>query len=137
MAVKTRNISKNFANNFLKKAEEYSQTMKDELLANRWNATVLNSIHCGISSVDAVTAALLGLRHAGERHEEVISLIRTLPLPPDEINSKCRQLQDLLRIKNAAEYEERLMTESDAASADKNADRLFSWAKDIVKKKLG
>ena len=60
---------------------------------------------------------MLGVRHAGERHEDAIGLLQTVNLPREIVKTKSRQLSRLLAIKNAAEYEERLMTEKDAIEA--------------------
>lgn len=57
---------------------------------------------------------MLGVRHAGERHEDAISLLQTVSLPRDVLTAKSKQLSRLLGIKNAAESEERLMREDDA-----------------------
>lgn len=50
------------------------------------------------------------------------------------MQSKNRQLLDLLRIKNSAEYEEKLMTETNASDSIKNADRFSKWVKEMLNK---
>jgi len=42
-------------------------------------------------------------------------------------------LQLLLQLKNKAEYEEKLMTESNASDSIKNASRFFNWVKELLK----
>ena len=75
---------------------------------------MINCIHAGISASDALLVFFKEVRSIGEKHEDVLSLLKTLEFERDEINNKVRQLQRLLQIKNAAEYEERLMTENDS-----------------------
>jgi hypothetical protein len=94
----------------------------------------MNAVHCGISACDAVTVFLLGVRHAGERHEDAISLFQTVGLPRDVLTAKSKQLSRLLGIKNAAQYEERLMDEDDAKEAVRDAERFFSWVKEFLSK---
>ena len=94
----------------------------------------MNAVHCGISACDAVTVFMLGVRHAGERHEDAISLFQTVGLPRDVLTAKSKQLSRLLGIKNVAEYEERLMDEDDAKEAVRDAERFFSWVKEFLSK---
>jgi hypothetical protein len=70
----------------------------------------------------------------GERHEDAISLFQTVGLPRDVLTAKSKQLSRLLGIKNAAEYEERLMDEDDAKEAVRDAERFFSWVKEFLSK---
>ena len=116
---------------YLKKAEEFFETMEDSYSKGRFNSTVSNAIHCAISSADALTVFYKGVWHAGERHEDVISLINSLGL--ENVNKKNRQLLNLLQIKNSAEYEETLMNESNALNSTKNAEKFYSWVKELLK----
>lgn len=130
--MKTRNVDKHKYSNYLTKADEFFEIMKDSFAKRKFNAAVLNAIHCAMSSADALTVFYKGVRHAGERHEDVVSLLNTLGLP--DMQSKNRQLLDLLRIKNSAEYEEKLMTETNASDSIKNAERFSKWAKEMLNK---
>ena len=130
--MKTRNVDKHKYRNYLAKADEFFDIMNESISKRKFNAAVLNAIHCAISSADALTVFYKGVRHAGERHEDVVSLLNTLGLP--DMQSKNRQLLDLLRIKNSAEYEEKLMTETNAADSIKNAERFSKWVKEMLNK---
>ena len=129
--MKTRNVERFKYKNYLTKAEEFYEATNDSYTHRRFNATVLNAVHCAISSADALTVFYKEQRHAGERHEDVVNLLNSLGLP--DIQSKNRQLLALLAIKNGAEYEDRIMSESEAASAMKNAERFYKWVKDLLK----
>ena len=130
--MKTRNVDKHKYVNYLKKSDEFFEIMKDSFAKKKFNATVLNAIHCAMSLADALTVFYKGGRHAGERQEDVVSLLNTLGLP--DMQNKNRQLLDLLRIKNSAEYEEKLMTETNASDSIKNAERFFKWVKERLNK---
>jgi len=134
MSVRVRHVDKSVFENYLKKSEEYFGAAQECLRTGRWNAAVINAVHCGISACDALTVFMLGIRHAGERHEDAISLLQTAGLPKDVLMAKSRQLSRLLGIKNAAEYEERLMDKNDANEAVRDAERFFSWVKDFLTK---
>jgi len=111
---------------------ECHQAMKDAYDKGNWNAAVVNAVHSAISSADALTVFSKGVRHAGEKHEDVITLLQTIGLDPGTLKTKTRQLSRLLSIKNAAEYEERLMSKSDATSAVKDAERFLQWTKEML-----
>jgi HEPN domain-containing protein len=134
MSVRVRHVDKSLFKNYLRKSEECFNAALECLRARRWNAAVMNAVHCGISACDAVTVFMLGVRHAGERHEDAISLFQTVGLPRDVLTAKSKQLSRLLVIKNVAEYEERLMDEDDAKEAVRDAERFFSWAKEFLSK---
>ena len=128
--MKTRLVSKYLYTNYLKKATECFESAREAHVKGRWNAAVINCIHAGISASDALLVFFKEVRSIGEKHEDVLSLLKTLEFERDEINNKVRQLQRLLQIKNAAEYEERLMTENDSETALKDAERFFGWVKE-------
>ena len=130
--MKTRSVDKYKYNNYLIKAKEFFDAMNESFSKRKFNSTVLNAVHCAISSADALTVFYKGVRHAGERHEDVIVLLNTLGLA--EMQNKNKHLLKLLQIKNSAEYEEKLMTENNALDSIKNAEKFFKWVNDILKK---
>ena len=129
--MKTRNVDKHKYKNYLAKADEFFESMNDNFVKKRFNATVLNAIHCAISSTDALTVFYTGVRQAGDKHEDVVVLLNTLDLL--EIKNKNKQLLNLLSLKNSAEYEEKLMTESNASDSIKNTERFYNWVKSLLK----
>ncbi len=129
--MKTRNVDKHKYKNYLIKADEFFDSMNENFSKRKFNATVLNAIHCAISSADALTVFYKGVRHAGDRHEDVVVLLNTLEL--SEIKNKNKQLLGLLNIKNSAEYEEKLMIETDALNSIKNTERFYRWVKMLLK----
>ena len=132
--MKIKLVDRNLAYNYLKKAEEFYETMKDALSKGRWNAVASNAIHTGISAADSVSVFIKGLRSSSEKHEEIEKILKELNLDNKEINDKIVQIKGLLSIKNSVEYEEKLVNENMALSASKNAERLLKWAKEKLKK---
>jgi len=130
----TRTVTKELYMNYLKKAEECFSAMNDEFAKGNYNSCVIAAIHCAISSADALTVFFKGVRHSGERHEDVIRLILSLELDKSELNRNIMHLSNLLSIKNKAEYEEKLTTQNGAFSALTNAERFFKWVKGIMKR---
>lgn len=115
--------------NYMTKANEHNASMIVSYEHKHWNACVVNAIHCAINCTDALTVFYIGFRHAGERHQDVFHLFQKLELNRKEFNDKSQQLASLLSIKNAAEYEERLMDQGDAENAKKACTRFYEWTK--------
>ncbi|MFA5771748.1 MAG: HEPN domain-containing protein [Thermoplasmata archaeon] len=133
MTVRTRYVDKSLTKNYLKKAEESMATAKNCLENKRWNSAAANAVHCGISACDALTVFMVGARHASEKHEDAIALFESLNIPKDVLLTKGRQLGRLLAIKNAAEYEDRLISENDAIQLVKDAERFLQWVTAYLK----
>lgn len=127
---KTRKVNKTLYRNYLQKAQENLESAKESLQARRWNAATVNAVQSGINATDALTVFMIGVRHAGERHEDALALLQTLNLPRDELKNKSRQLSRLLGIKNASQYEERLIREKEAYNAIRDAERYYNWVMD-------
>ena len=130
MEANTVNVALSFYKNFLKKAEECHTGMNSAFANDNWNMAVIAAVHCGISAADALTVKYLGVRNSGSRHEAVIKLLSKLNLM--DIGKKNQQLSNLLRIKSTAEYEERLMSKSDASDALRDAERFYKWVKEVL-----
>ena len=133
MSNRMRRVKKDLYENYLKKARENFASAKESLNAGRLNAATINAIHCAINACDALTVFMIGARHAGERHEDAVALLQTLNLPRDVLAVKGRQLSRLLGVKNAAEYEERLISEKEAAEAVKDTERFLKWVEEFLR----
>ncbi len=131
--IRTRPVDRHKFKNYLKKADEHYKAMEFSYDTGLWTTCVVNAIHCAINSTDALTIFYLGFRHAGDRHHDVLQLLQKLDIEKNELRPKSQQLSNLLLIKNAAEYEERLMDVKDAENARKACERLYSWVKDKLK----
>ena len=93
-----------------------------------WNSTAVLSIHAVISACDSVCARFLQMRHGGADHMQAVELLSNLPFDETEIESKLKQARRMISLKNTAEYEDRLIRQSDAKEMLKNAQRLVAWA---------
>ena len=128
--MKTIRVSKELYKNYLKKARENFESMNDNIDNNRWNSAVVNAVHCVINSADALTIFFKGERHAGEKHEDVVKLLKTLSMMD---NKKIQQLLNVLHLKNKVEYEEVLVSETNAKDTQKSVERFLNWIKEILK----
>ena len=105
--------------------------MKRAAEAGNWEGAALAAVHTAISTVDAVTVFYLGQRSRGQKHEDAIALLSATGIPA--IAEKRRQFLDILRLKNAVEYEARTTRRAEAEQAALQAERLFLWAKDLLR----
>jgi len=133
-SMRTRSVWKELHVNYLEKARESLEAAKESLSASRLNAAATNAVHSGVSATDALTVFMIGVRHAGERHQDAITLLQTLSLPRETLSTRGRQLGRLLSIKNTAEYEERLIREKEATEAVRDAERYLQWIETLLKR---
>ena len=127
--LKTRDVTKSLYANFLKKADECFHAAKNSFATQEWNATTINAIHSCIAACDAICVYFLGKRHAGESHEDAVSLFKTITGKGEEINTNANRILRILRIKNMAEYEERLVYKSESEKILKDCERFLEFVK--------
>lgn len=128
---KTRDVSKSFYSNYLKKADECLHAAKTSFFNQEWNSATISAIHACISGCDAMCVYFLGKRNAGESHNDAVALFKTIQ-SNESINTNANRISRILRIKNMAEYEERLIYRSEAEKVLKDCERFIEF----VKKKL-
>jgi uncharacterized protein (UPF0332 family) len=126
---KTRDVAKALYVNYLKKAEECLHAAKNSFASQEWNAAAINAIHSCISACDAFCVYFLGKRFAGESHDDAVKLFRTIRHDDDKINENANRFLRIIRIKNMAEYEERLVYRTEAEKILKDCDRFFEYIK--------
>lgn len=79
--VAVRKLEKRLHEAYWRKAKSFYAAMKQAEEAGELNAACLNAIHCAISCADAVTTFYLGERSAGQRHEDVVVLLKRAGMP--------------------------------------------------------
>lgn len=128
---RTRDVEKSLYINYLKRAEECLHAAKNSFNNQEWNAATISAIHSCIAACDAMCVYFLGKRHAGENHNDAVAIFKTIKYGK-EINTNANRIARVLRIKNMAEYEERLIFKSEAEKVLKDCERFL----DYVKKQL-
>jgi hypothetical protein len=98
------------------------------------NYAAVLSIHSVISACDAICAKFLQLRHGGVDHMQAVELLGSLPFERSEIESKLKQARRIISLKNAAEYEDRLIKQTEAHEMLKDAQRLVEWVENKLEK---
>jgi len=132
--IRTSSVPKLNYINYLKKAEEFLSSAQDSLIKEKWNAAGLNAIHAGISSADALLVALHGIRSTSPKHDDILKLINSL-IKHKELEENIGHLRSLISMKSIVEYDQRLITQSEAISLSKHSERLLAWVKNMLPKK--
>ena len=126
--LKTRDVSKSSYTNYIKRAEECLHAARNSFVNQEWNAATINAIHSCIAACDAMCVYFLGKRHSGENHNEAVSLFKTIKSSED-IDTNANRIIRILRIKNIAEYEERLVHKSEAEKILKDCERFLEYVR--------
>lgn len=133
--VKISRVERSLYVNYLVRADECLSSAKHSLGVNQWNASAISAIHSGIASLDALCVYYLGQRHAGQNHEDAIALFRSLKqLSREDSDAITSRIIRILKMKNMAEYEERLVHQTEAQNILKDAERLLEAAKNNLPK---
>ncbi len=115
--------------NYVRKSDEFERAAKDAVTREDWDAAVANAVHSGISIADAVAVFYLGKRSATQEHEESVSILSQISIERREMERAASHLSELLKVKNLAEYEERLLGRREAEQALKQLGRFRTWAR--------
>jgi len=125
---KTRDVAKSDYSNYLKKAEECFHAAQRSFENEEWNAAAINAIHCCITACDAMCVYFLGKRHSGEDHNEAAVLFKSIK-HDEEISTNANRIMRILRAKNMAEYEERLVRETEAETMLNTCEKILEYVK--------
>jgi len=126
---RSRFVEKAKYSNCVRKSEEFERAAEGAAAQGDWDATVSNAIHSGISMADGVAVFYLGKRSAAQGHDEAVSILRQLDIVKEQVEIAASHLTELLKVRNAAEYEERLLSRRDSEIAMKHLRRFITWAR--------
>lgn len=125
---KTRDVSKTFYRNYLQKAGECLHGARNSFSAQEWNSSTISAIHACISGCDAMCVYFLGKRNASDNHNDAVTLFKSIK-NDESFNTNANRISTILRLKNMAEYEERLVYRSEAEKILKNCERFLEFVK--------
>ena len=111
------------------KAEEYAEAAASEVGQGRFIAATSLAIHAAINAADAVCGARLGVRSAGEDHDQVLTLLRQAGVDGGKIAT---DLGRLLPLKTKAEYDSDDVAPAVATKAVERAQRCVLIARSVA-----
>jgi len=112
--------------NYLKKAEQFAEAMKNSFKDRNYDAAALNGIHAIISSIDAVLVFRCGVVSASQNHEDAVGLL--IELIP-EGKTQAKHALEVIKKKTVVEYWDTLSSERDALEIIKHTERFLEWVK--------
>lgn len=124
-----RSLPKTKYTNFVRKSEQFLRSSESAAERGDWDAAVSHAVHAGISMADALTVFYLGQRSASQDHGNILRLLDSIRLERGELDRNKRHLSKMLALKNRAEYEDRMLRESDAIHALEDCRRFCDWAR--------
>lgn len=130
-----KSVDKSVYSNYLQKAIENYEGAVKILQGKAYNAAVVSAVHSAISAADAYCVYGLGERCTSPKHEDAADLIMSTPYNDKEKVLVSKKFKSIIRIKNMAEYEERLIKPKDAERVVKEAKELLEIVKNRVKGK--
>lgn len=129
--IKTERIEKNNYSGYLKKAQDFFDSMQQSFLSKNWNAVGLNAVHCAISANDAVLAYFLGVRSVAESHQEAVDLLQNCEGITDR-DKLAAHLRRIINKKNLIEYESRPFYQSEAEEILKQTERFYNQIRTLL-----
>ena len=128
---KTRDVPKAQYSNYLKRSDECLISSRMACERGEWNASAINAIHAVIAMSDAMCVYFLGKRSSSEDHNDAAKLFKSVKADEDT-TVNANRISRVLRMKNMAEYEERLVTRSEAEKMLQDAERLAEFVRKRV-----
>jgi len=130
--ISAKKVEKVMYSNYLKKAAENYGSASESLKNKSYNAAAVSAVHSAISSADAYCVYNLGKRCTSPKHEDAADLIMSTTYGGAEKLSVSRKFRAIIRIKNMAEYEDRLVKPKDSEKAVKESGELLKIVKNAV-----
>lgn len=127
---RTKSVSASEVRSFASKAAEFAEAASSELQASRFVAAASLAIHAGINAADAVCGARLGVRMAGESHDNVLGLLGEAGSDGTEV---AKHLRRLLPMKTKTEYQPDAVSAAAAAKAVERASMCVAVALRVVR----
>lgn len=129
---KTKVVDKNQYQAFIAKAKDFAFMMDISLEEGKWNSAGLQAVHAVISASDAVIVYYGGVRSAEVKHREVVGLLQDII--GEDASATGRHVSMVIAKKNLVEYEERLISQTEARDMTEHAKRFLEWVIGILPK---
>lgn len=124
-------VEKSDAGNYWQRAQELLESMKNNLLLEKWNAAVIDGVHAVISTSDALTVAMIGKRSTSDHHMDAAELLKQAIAP--DLEPEIARLRRILHIKSHVEYGPSLVTHSEAKRVSQDVERFIQWAAKVYR----
>ena len=125
-----RELDKEEAKNYLKKAEEFLEESRDAMIKSRFNASGFNAIQSVINANDALTIYVAGIRASKDHREAIRTHTETIRLINDSYGKKI--LINALEKRSEVGYSGKDASKALAEKLLKDAMNFIEWVKKYV-----
>jgi len=127
---RTKEVSRDRYKVFIERAGQFYESMLHSFSNGDYDACVSSAVHCGISASDALAVLKLGRKSAAQNHFEAVLLLKEAKVSEEAEKSRmCDKLQELLKLKMLAEYEDRSLSKAEAEKAKALCEKVFAFVK--------
>ena len=123
--IKTTVVNKSNYIIYLKKANDFYETMQKAEDSKTWTAVGLNAVHCAISCCDAILAFYLGIRSTSDDHMDAVDLL--MRIPQVKTGGEANAYKRIIAKKNLIAYDCREFRQPEALEILKMAERFYRW----------
>ncbi|MCJ7816688.1 MAG: HEPN domain-containing protein [Candidatus Aenigmarchaeota archaeon] len=125
-----RQLNKEEAKSYLKKAEEFLEESKDAIIKSRFNAAGFNAIQSVINANDALTIYISGIRASKDHREAIKTHIETIRTINDSYGKQI--LINALEKRSEVGYSGKDVSKAVAEKLLKDAINFLEWVKRYV-----
>ena len=125
-----RELDKEEAKNYLKKAEEFLEEAKDAMIKSRFNVSGFNAIQSIINANDALTIYIAGIRASKDHREAIKTHIETVRTINDSYGKSI--LINALEKRSEVGYSGKDASKALAEKLLKDAMNFIGWVKKYV-----
>ncbi|HPI04538.1 MAG: HEPN domain protein [Candidatus Aerophobetes bacterium ADurb.Bin490] len=127
---KFRQVDKHLYINFLRRSEECLKNAKRAFDNNEIMSAPISAVHCCIAALDALCVNHMRKRHAGYNHEDGVKFIYGInTVKKEDLETIGSKAMKVIKMKNMAEYEERIMKPKEAEKMIKDAEYVLEMVK--------
>lgn len=132
---RVKHVSREKYIKYRQKAEQFFEGMQSEYENGRYGTSVTMAVHCAISWVDAFTIFRLGKKSSAQSHVEAITLLKDSRTSNQSEKARiCQKLYQLIEMKTPAEYDDTIMSKSDAERAKNLCIKIRVFLRDELKR---
>ena len=132
---KIKDVRRQFYSNYVKKAEEFYDTMETAFQKQHWDACVSSAVHTVISILDAIAVQQLGKRSSSQNHLQAVLLLNDIKTHDENRKSNLKNgVMELINLKTPSEYGEKLMSRAEAKKAMDICEKVYTFIVGEIKK---
>lgn len=127
--VPARKVERHHYVDYFSRAEQCLHAAQRAEEQGEWDACAINSVQSVISASDALSTHKLGVRGAGQKHEDAARLFKSIDFADAAVQENANRLSRILAAKNESAYEENPVGRKEAEHLLLEAKRLFDFVK--------